>query len=60
MLFGRICCRDMKKTYVVEDGLKLGGEEGEDLVPPDIPFADDIDENIEGERTVSGREYGMI
>ena len=59
MLFGRICCRDMRNIYVVEYGLKLVGEEGEDLVSPDCPFEGDADDNIEVKRTVSRIEVGM-
>ena len=32
MMFGRICCRDLKNVVVVEDGIKLGGDDGADMV----------------------------
>ena len=32
MMFGRICCRGLKNVVVVEDGIKLGGDDGADMV----------------------------
>ena len=53
-LFGRILCRFLKYIGVVEYVLKLGGEEGSELVSLYIPFEGDIDENVECKNTVYG------
>ena len=45
-------------VVVVEYGLKIGGEKGEYIVSSNIFFEGDIDENVEGGKTVSGRQYG--
>ena len=49
-----------KILVVVEDGLKLGGEKGEDLVLSYFYFEGDIDDNFDGGKTVSGIKYGKI
>ena len=48
----------MKNLVVVEDGIKLGGEEGAEMVSSYRYFEGDIDENIEGKRTMSGIQDG--
>ena len=53
MLFGRICCRTLKSLSVVDDGIKIGGEEKADMVSSDSSFEGDIDENLEVKRTAS-------
>ena len=37
-----------KNLVVVEYGLKIGGEEGEEIVSSDISFEGNIDGNVEG------------
>ena len=54
MLFGSICCKDMRNVVVVEDGLKTGGEEVADLVSSYSSFECEIGNNIELKSTVSG------
>ena len=56
MFFGRICCRALKNVAVIEDGIKLRGEEVADLVSSDSYFEGDIDGNIERKGKVSGTE----
>ena len=59
MLFGGICCRDLKNVVVVEYGLKLGGDKGSDLMYLYSSFEGSVDDNIEGKKTVFGIKYGM-
>ena len=58
MLLGMICCRYLKNVVVVEDGLKLGGEDLAELVSSDIYFEGEIGDKFEGKKTVSGIKYG--
>ena len=56
MAFGKILCRYLKNIVVVEDGIKLGGEEIVDIASSDCSFKCDIDDNFEGKRTVSEKD----
>ena len=56
MFFGKIRCRALKNVAVVEDGLKLRGEEVADLVSSDSYFEGDIDDNIYRKGKVSGTD----
>ena len=47
-----------KNVVVVEDGLKLGGEYGEELVSSQSSLECYINNNFEEEMTVSGIKYG--
>ena len=58
ILFGGICCWDLKNVVILEYGLKLGFEEGSELVSSDNSFKDNIDDNFEGKGTVSGIKEG--
>ena len=53
MMFGGICCRALKNIVVVEDGLKIGGEEGSGLEYSDSSFEGNINGIFEGKRTMS-------
>ena len=47
MFLGSICCRPLENIAVVEYVLKLGCEEGAELVSSDISIEGEIDENLE-------------
>ena len=49
-----------ENVVLVEYGLKLGCEEGKELVSLDSPFEGEIYDNFEGGNTVSGIKYGKI
>ena len=58
MFLGRILCRVLKNAAVVEHGLKFYGEEGSELVSSYSSFEVEINDNFEGEWTMSGIKHG--
>ena len=48
MLFGRIFCRYLKNVVVFEDGIKIGGKEGADLLSSDSFLKGEIHDDFEG------------
>ena len=48
IFLGRIFCRALKNEVVVEDGLKIVGEKGSELVSSDSSFGGEIDGKFEG------------
>ena len=57
-MLGRISCRGPKKIFVVEDGLYLGFEKGEELVCSYRSFESNIYDKLDGEKTESERNDG--
>ena len=58
ILLGRISCRVTKKTFVVEYGLYLGFEKGEELVCSYRSFESNIYDKLDGKKTESERNDG--
>ena len=49
-----------ENVVLVEDGLKLVGDKGAELLSLGVPFEGYIGDNFEGEKTVSGIKYVKI